>query len=283
MKPAFEARRTTDDNDLLRATVGAESSQRNIEPIPHPPTKPVLGNLLDLDAGSPIQDIMTLARQHGPIFQLELPGRKMVVVSGHDIVDELSDERRFDKLVWSPLRNVRSFAGDGLFTSQTQEPNWHKAHNILLPNFSTQAMKGYMPAMVDIAVQLAQKWERLNPDDEIDVPADMTRLTLDTIGLCGFNYRFNSFYREEPHPFIVAMVRALGESLEQLHRLPGQTRLMVRTRRQFEEDVSTMNTLVDTLIHERRAAGDNAAKKDLLGYMLAGVDKQSGERLDDIN
>ncbi len=283
MKFTLDAKRSAGDYDTTRAIQDAPASQSNSESIPHPPGKPVLGNLFDLDAASPIQDIMALARQQGPIFQLDLPGRRLVVVSGYDLVDELSDERRFDKLVWSPLRRVRSFTGDGLFTSQTQEPNWHKAHNILLPNFSTQAMKGYMPAMVDIATQLAQKWERLNPDDDIDVPADMTRLTLDTIGLCGFNYRFNSFYREEPHPFIEAMVRALGESLEQLHRLPGQTRLMVRTRRQFEDDVTTMNTLVDTLIRERRAAGDNAARKDLLGYMLAGVDKQSGESLDDLN
>lgn len=287
MKSTLDAKHSANDHDTdhttMHMTQDTRASQSNSEPIPHPPGKPVLGNLLDLDAASPIQDIMALARQQGPIFQLDLPGRKLVVVSGYDLVAELSDERRFDKLVWSPLRRVRSFTGDGLFTSQTQEPNWHKAHNILLPNFSTQAMKGYMPAMVDIATQLAQKWERLNPDDEIDVPADMTRLTLDTIGLCGFNYRFNSFYREESHPFIEAMVRALGESLEQLHRLPGQTRLMVRTRRQFEDDVTTMNTLVDTLIRERRAADNNAARKDLLGYMLAGVDKQSGESLDDLN
>ena len=53
------------------------------------------------------------------------------------------------------------------------------------------------------------KWERLNADDEIDVTDDMTRLTLDTIGLCGFDYRFNSFYRDGNHPFVDAMLRAL--------------------------------------------------------------------------
>ena len=30
----------------------------------------------------------------------------------------------------------------------------------------------------------------------------MTALTLDTIGLCGFDYRFNSFYRRDYHPFV---------------------------------------------------------------------------------
>jgi len=243
-----------------------------------------VGNISDVNTDKPVQNLMGLARRHGPIFQLDLPGRTLVVVSGFDLVDELCDEKRFDKLVWTPLRNVRAFTGDGLFTSWTREPNWRKAHNILLPTFSSQAMKGYHHMMADIAAQLADKWARLNPDDEIDVSADMTRLALDTIGLCGFDYRFNSFYRDEPHPFIVSMVRALGESLQQMHRLPGQDRLMPRTRRQFQGDIAAMNHLVDTLIAERKASGvDLAAKKDLLGYMLAGVDRGTGERLDDVN
>ena len=64
--------------------------------------------------------------------------------------------------------------------------------------------------MLDIADQLMDKWARLNPGEEVDVPADMTRLTLDTIALCGFGYRFNSFYRDTPHPFVEAMVRTLA-------------------------------------------------------------------------
>jgi cytochrome P450/NADPH-cytochrome P450 reductase len=59
-------------------------------------------------------------------------------------------------------------------------------------------MKGYMPQMLDLAIQLMFKWKRLNPEDEIDVAGDMMRLTLDTIGLCGFGYRFNSLLRHRP-------------------------------------------------------------------------------------
>ena len=113
--------------------------------------------------------------------------------------------------------------GRGLFTSETADPNWRKAHNVLLPAFSMDAMRGYYPRMLDIAVQLMQKWERLNPDDTVDVPADMTRLTLDTIALCGFNYRFNSFYRDTPHPFVVAMLGTLEAAQAQARELPIQT------------------------------------------------------------
>jgi cytochrome P450/NADPH-cytochrome P450 reductase len=84
----------------------------------------------------------------------------------------------------------------------------------------------------------------------------MTRLTLDTIGLCGFGYRFNSFYSEEPHPFVAAMVRCLDLSMHKQTRLPVGDRLRVREHRQFQEDTTYMNSLVDKIIAERKASGD---------------------------
>lgn len=169
------------------------TEQLNLEPIPQPPGKFILGNLPDLESGEAIQDLMRLAREYGPIYQLNFPAnRQMIVISGCQLVDELCDESHFDKKVGPGLQNVRSFAGDGLFTAYTQEPNWRKAHSILLPYFSMRAMPDYLPKMVEIAEQLMGKWQRLNPDEEIDVAADMTRLALDTIGLCGFVNRWPS-------------------------------------------------------------------------------------------
>jgi cytochrome P450 / NADPH-cytochrome P450 reductase len=261
------------------------TTQRTIyEPIPQPPGYPVLGNLFDIrGADTPIQALMKLARQYGPIFRLRVGPRNLVVVSGFDLVDEICDDERFDKMLGAGLINARSVAGDGLFTSWTQEPNWKKAHDILLPSFSMRAIKDYYPMMTDIAMQLVEKWDRLNPDEEIDVPADMTRLTLDTIGLCGFYYRFNSFYREEPHPFVASMVRCLDLSMQKQARLPIGQRLRVREHRQFQEDTTYMNSLVDKIIAERREGADGEQSKDLLNAMLTGVDRETGERLDDVN
>ncbi|HYX51254.1 MAG TPA: cytochrome P450, partial [Ktedonobacteraceae bacterium] len=142
----------------------------------------------------------------------------------------------------------------------------------------------YLPMMIDIAEQLMEKWERLNPDDEVDVTSDMTRLTLDIIGLCGFGYRFNSFYRESSHPFIKSMVRSLAEVQESARRLPIQEKLMLQKHHQFQADVNFMYEMADRIIKERKEAGEESADtKDLLSYMLTGVDKQSGERLDEGN
>ena len=254
-----------------------------LEAIPQPSGRPVLGNLLDLLGDTPVQAMMQLARDQHDLFQLRMPGRTIVVAFGPAVVDEICDDTRFDKLVQLRRGGRTSIAGDGLFTAWTYEPNWQKAHNILLPNFSQSAMKGYMPLMVDLASQLMDKWQRQNPGEAVNVPDDMTRLTLDTIGLCGFGYRFNSFYREDQHPFVQAMVRSLEEQRESQTRLPGQTALMVRRRRQFHEDTSTMYSLVDELIRERKADTASAEVNDLLGHMLSGVDRQTGEKLDDVN
>jgi cytochrome P450 / NADPH-cytochrome P450 reductase len=257
----------------------------HLEPIPRPPGHMLVGNLFDLDAHHPIESLMELARKYGPIFEIVLPGRgSRIIVSGHALVDELCDESRFDKIVGPGLNALAEGPiGRGLFTSETSDPNWSKAHNVLMPAFSMDAMRGYFPRMLDIAVQLVQKWERLNPDETVDVPADMTRLTLDTIALCGFNYRFNSFYRDTAHPFVVAMLGVLEAAQARARELPLQGRLHTGRARQLRADQQLMLETVQRLIEERRGSGGVGTIGDLLDCMLTGIDRQSGEKLDDTN
>ncbi|MGE3287930.1 MAG: bifunctional cytochrome P450/NADPH--P450 reductase [Pseudonocardia sp.] len=266
-------------------TTPTEPTPVGIDEIPGPRGLPLLGNLFDIDAHAPFDSMMALAREYGPIFKVAMPtGGVRIIVSGADLVDEICDDARFDKKVGGGLANLREGAiGAGLFTADTADPLWHRAHNILLSPFSLQNMHEYLPMMQDIADQLAEKWERLNPEDDVDVPADMTRLTLDTIALCGFGYRFNSFYRDTQHPFVAAMVRTLSESQARMQKLPIQRRLRIRATRQLEEDQQYMAALVDGLIRERRAQGAAGETRDLLGRMINGVDPRTGEKLPDDN
>jgi cytochrome P450 / NADPH-cytochrome P450 reductase len=241
-----------------------------LDEIPGPRGLPVVGNIFDIDAADPIEGFVRMAGEYGPIFKLATPAGLRLFISGPDLVDEVCDDTRFDKKVTGGLANVDDGSSAGLFTAETQDPLWHRAHNILLTPFSLQAMRDYQPKMLDVADQLLDKWTRLNPGEAVDVPADMTRLTLDTIALCGFGYRFNSFYRDHQHPFVEAMLRTLADSQDRARQLPLQTRLRVRAARQREEDDAFMNDLVDRLIAERRAQGDAADTTDLLGRMLTG-------------
>ena len=107
--------------------------------------------------------------------------------------------------------------------------------------------------MLDIAQQMVLKWSRLNADDDIDVARDMTSLTLDTIGLAGFGYRFNSFYRESDHPFVAAMVRSL-EATMRTRGLPFERLLHRGREQQLETDITYMHGVVDRIVAERKSA-----------------------------
>ncbi|MEM7253754.1 MAG: cytochrome P450, partial [Pseudomonadota bacterium] len=252
--------------------------------IPTPPgALPFVGHTFSLDPKAPVHSLVDLSRAHGPVFSLKFIGGSLTVVSSHALVHELCDESRFDKKVTGALYNIRDIALDGLFTAHSTETNWQKAHNILLPAFSMGAMANYFPRMLEVAEQLMARWQSLNATDEIDVPDEMVRLTLDTIGLCGFDYRFNSFSRDEPHPFVESMLVALQESMDRAVRLPIATKLRFVKRQRYEEHVENLKSVVDRVIQERRAspAGDDAG--DLLSLMLKGVDPESGEGLSDEN
>jgi cytochrome P450/NADPH-cytochrome P450 reductase len=257
------------------------AASKSLDDIPGPKGVPLLGNMFEIKQDTLIQDLMKLSREWGPIFKLTTPTGPRYIVSGLEMVDDLCDDARFDKLVGLSQREFRkTHKSAGLFTADTDDPLWKSAHDILLPSFSTWAMKGYLDPMIDIADQLCLKWERLNPDEPIDVTADMTRLTLDTIALCGFSYRFNSFYRDTQHPFIEAMMGALHETQARQRLLPVAIKMRRGAQRKLLADSKFMDDTVGEILAERKASGEPG--NDLLGHMLVGTDKQ-GNSLPDHN
>ena len=132
-------------------------------PIPQPPPKPVVGNLPDIDSSKGLLGVAEVAERYGPIVRIQFFNRSLIVISSQQLVNEVCDESRFGKVLGVSLRQVRDFAGDGLFTAETQEPNWQKAHRILMPAFGPAALKRMFGGMDDIAEQLLLKWESLGP------------------------------------------------------------------------------------------------------------------------
>ncbi|MBL4671037.1 MAG: cytochrome P450, partial [Arenicella sp.] len=259
---------------------------KNIEKpslIPQPPTRPVIGNLHLIEQKHVVASLMKLSKTYGGIFRMSLFKRNLLVASSQEIVNELSDTTRFEKIVSGPLLEYRAIAGDGLFTAHTREPNWGKAHRILMPAFGPLGVREMFDQMLEIANQMFLRWERFGPEATIDVSEDMTRLTLDTIALCGFGYRFNSFYQEDLHPFVTSMVGALEEGTNRVRRPDFVQPFMVKTNNAYKADIEYMRQIGQELIDKRREAPSTEGFTDLLSRMLAAVDPESGEKLDDEN
>lgn len=234
---------------------------------------------------TPVQQAVELARRHGPLYVRSYHGRDVVFAGSLALAEELSDETRFAKGVGPALRNVRGIAGDGLFTAYNDEPNWAKAHDILLPAFAMNSLRTYHPHMLRVARRLVGSWDgRFAPgaaeSAPVEVSEDMTRMTLDTIGLSGFGYDFESFARTDPHPFVRALVRGLAHSQAKLARVPGGDYTAEDTA--FAADAAFLARVVDEVIESRKATGDTSTD-DLLGLMLNSPHPTSGEALDEAN
>jgi len=124
--------------------------QKDLLPIPQPPTKFLLGNLKDIDPLNFPGSLWRLHDIYGPIFKLNLAGRTTVVIGSYDLVNEVSDPNRFEKKVDGNLKQVRMLLEDGLFTAYNDEPNWGIAHRLLMPIFGPIGIRKMFPGMVDI-------------------------------------------------------------------------------------------------------------------------------------
>lgn len=250
-------------------------------PIPEPPGLPLIGNLAEFTT-SPLKDILRLADTYGDIFRLYLGTRPVVFASTNELVNELCDEKRFHKSLGSALRIVREGVHDGLFTAYDEEPNWDRAHRILIPAFGPLSIRGMFDEMHDIATQLAMKFARHGPQAPIAVSDDFTRMALDTLALCAMDFRFNSYYHEEMHPFIKAMGDFLTECSRRSKRPSFAPNFLYRAANEkFYNDIAIMRQTADEVVEARKK--NPTDRKDLLNAMLNGADPKTGEKLSDAN
>ncbi|KAF8850100.1 fatty acid hydroxylase [Acephala macrosclerotiorum] len=247
------------------------------QPIPGPPGLPILGNISDIDPVDSSNSLVRLADTYGEIFKLSLGGTERLFISSYELMNEVCDEKRFSKKVSGPLEQIRNGVKDGLFTAYPGEHNWEIAHRVLMPAFGPLSIRSMFDEMHDIASQLVAKWARFGPKEKINVTDDFTRLTLDSIALCAMDTRFNSFYHDEMHPFVNAMVGFLTESGARARR-PAVANYFLRSAQQkYDSDIALLKQVATEVVAERKANPND--KKDLLNAMVKGRDAKTGEGL----
>ena len=247
--------------------------------FPHPPRRlPVVGDLLGIDPRRPLASVIAAAEGHGPIFEIRLFDQKFVFITAGELAAELCDEKRFHKCLPPALVGLREFVGDGLFTAYDHEPNWRLAHDLLMPAFTKAAMQRYHPVMLRVATELFHHWD--HHEGPVDVSADMTRLTMETIGRTSFGQHFGSFERDQRHPFVDAMIAVLkaGQRSGALSTMPGSRLLQRQLRRPNAKKLAFVESFVDNIIATRRRSGHDT-DDDLLGIMLSSRHPDSGESL----
>lgn len=145
-----------------------------------------------------------LGELHGPLFYADFSGGRRLYACSLELVEEICDESRFAKNPMPPLAQVRRLAGDGLFTAYHGEPNWQKAHDVLLPGFSYAGLRSYHASMLEINCQLIERWDACVGQRPVDTSADLQKLAMDTVALSGFGARFDSYNHDGLAPIPAA-------------------------------------------------------------------------------
>lgn len=91
--------------------------------------------------------------------------------------------------------------------------------------------------------------------------------------------RFNSFYQEDQHSFVHAMMGVLDQSLARTRRLPLPSSFYATQDKAFQVDIEKCQNTARELLAARRARPND--KKDLLNAMINAKDPKTGERLSD--
>ncbi|KAH7367976.1 bifunctional P-450:NADPH-P450 reductase [Plectosphaerella cucumerina] len=248
-------------------------------PIPQPAGLPIIGNVGSLDKEYPLGSMVQLAEQFGHIYRMSFPGRSVVFVSTQALIHETCDEKRFRKSINATLNNIRNGVHDGLFTAREGEEAWGIAHRVLMPAFGPLSIQGMFPEMHDIATQLALKWARYGPQQEIHVTDDFTRLALDTLALCSMGFRFNSYYSPTLHPFIESMGNFLVQSGRMSNRLPLPSLFYRSQDQKYDEDIKVLRDTAKEVLEARKAGKSD--RRDLLAAMLEGADPKTGKHMSD--
>lgn len=247
------------------------------EPIPGPRSLPLVGNLLDVweDRDMPLRALERLADVYGPIYQIDMKGQRRIICSSADLVEELTNEKRFVKIPPSAIAD--SPGPKGLFAARNEDPDWEQGHRILMPSFAPLSVQDMFTDMKDIASQMILSWARKGPEHRILATDDLTRLTLDTIALCTMSYRFNSFYQDSMHPFVEAMNTVFEYNTAKGSRPEFVQKLMWRKNAEFEQARKFLRDTGRAIIKGRR---DNPVdKKDVLNTMIYGKDPKTGQNM----
>lgn len=256
------------------------------KPLPHPKFRlPVVGDLLSVDFARPVQGLTREGRRHEGIFEQRIGNFPVVVVDGPELIEEINNEQHWEKNVGPTLHKLRSLAGDGLFTAYNTEENWRKAHDILVPAFTKEAMTNYHASIADTVHELVTAWgAHADNGTWIDIPDEANRLTIEIISRAGFGYTFNNLADSSGNPFITAVLRELQYGNRRTDSIPFYERFFGgRRQRVHNVDKKFIRGEVDKIIEARRDRPRDGQTPDMLDIMLTSTDSATSERLDNNN
>ncbi|OBZ91248.1 hypothetical protein A0J61_00693 [Choanephora cucurbitarum] len=263
------------DEIKSQEVVYVDHKQKIKDIIPSPPRLPFVGNLYEM-LPNLFEGWMRQFENLGPLVKVDFLGRTFVGTNSPVYAEIFAKESEYftKKAGATSLKEIKEFARQGLFTTDTEDIDWKLAHKLLIPSFSPRAI--YQKDMGELTQQTIRILEQFEPEEPVEILDWTTNLTFQTIGRIGFGYDFNllSSRDQPPNDFIEAMSYCLKLSVQRFQQAQFIKSLPIEANRKFDRCVKLMHDTVDSVIAKRKASPNaKDMERDLLGYMLNARDE----------
>uniref|UniRef100_A0A383W692 Cytochrome P450 n=1 Tax=Tetradesmus obliquus TaxID=3088 RepID=A0A383W692_TETOB len=178
--------------------------QFDLDKIPGPWTHayPVVGNILECLRPDFHRKLLDWANQYGGIYRLKFLWQDALVVSDPAALAAIMGrgEGAMDKaaLVYAPINRMCTPHGDANLLTSAADESWKAIRKAVAVSFSMQNIRKKFPLVLGRINQLIARLEALGPDVAVDVDQAALRVTLDVIGLAGFNHDYDCVSQDVP-------------------------------------------------------------------------------------
>eukprot|EP00878_Enallax_costatus_P001345 GHUV01001492.1.p1 GENE.GHUV01001492.1~~GHUV01001492.1.p1 ORF type:complete len:559 (+),score=128.36 GHUV01001492.1:1110-2786(+) len=176
----------------------------DLDKIPGPwrNAKPVVGNILECLRPDFHRKLLDWSNTYGGIYRLKFLWQDALVVTDPVALAAIMGrgEGAMDKaaLVYSPINKMCDPHGNANLLTSAADDTWKAIRKAVAVSFSMQNIRRKFPLVLGRINQLIGRLEALGPQASIDVDQAALRVTLDVIGLAGFNHDYGCVHKDVP-------------------------------------------------------------------------------------
>ena len=252
---------------------------RRIADLPGPRGLPFLGNALQFRSPTLHLALEDWAVQYGPYYQLRAAGRRILVLSDHQVVASVLRNRPAAFSRTARLREIGQEMGlqPGVFSAEGED--WMRQRRMVMAGFDPGHVRAYYPALLTVAQRLVQRWtDAALRQETIVLQSDLMRYTVDTIAGLAFGAEVDTLgadgdvIQQHLDKVFPALFRRITAPIPTWRLFPS------RADRALARSMVEVNKAVDGFIAQARSRMQaepqrHTQPKNLLEAMLAAADR----------
>lgn len=247
----------------------------NARPIPTPPGKLFLGNLLELRHDT-LNILVKYSREIGDVVRIRLGPRELFFINNPNYFEHILQKNHLnytkETRAWNKLRPL---FGDGLLTSFG--PKWLQQRRTMQPAFHRQRIENLSNIFINKTIELADRWSsNIYRNRPINVAEEMMRLTFRIVTAT----MFSEDLKKEVDTVYWALTQILQYASQSYGRILDFPLWFPTPRNhRVKSGLKALNKIVYELINKRR--NHKSAQLDLLAMLMEARDPETGKGMSD--